>query len=129
MARVPPLTRLARWLIALGLIVVLSAFVYPFLVRNAVDAQSAIVADLHERLRLLEGIRDDMRTAKDSATIEVEIASTQTALARVEQRMQRRQNELRGLWKLNGRGPMLLVAGLLFVGIGVRLHRFVQYGE
>lgn len=129
MARVPPLTRLARWLIVLGLLVALSAFAYPFLVRNAVDAQREIAADLHERLRLLESIRDDMRTAKDSTTIDVEIASTQAALARVEQRMQRRQNELGSLWRLNGRGPMLLAAGLLFIGIGVRLHRFVQYGE
>lgn len=129
MARVPPLTRLARWLIALGLIVVFSAFAYPFLIRNAVDAQGEIAGDLHERMALLEDIREDMRTADDSVTIEAEIESTQAALARVEQRMQRRQNELQGVWRLNGRSPMLLVAGLLFIGIGVRLHRFVQYGE
>ncbi len=129
MARVPPLARLSRWLIALGLIVCLSALAYPFLIRNAADAQREIVADLQNRLALLEGIHTDVRTAKDSANVGAEIQSTQVALARVERRLRRRQDELRGVWRLNGRAPMLLFAGLLFVGIGVRLRRFVQYGE
>ncbi len=129
MARVPPLARLSRWLIALGLIVGLSAFAYPFLIRNAADAQREIVADLQNRLALLEDIRTDVRTPNDSANVGAEIESTQAALARVERRLRRREDELRGVWRLNGRAPMLLFAGLLFVGIGVRLRRFVQYGE
>ncbi len=129
MARVPPLARLSRWLIALGLIVGLSALAYPFLIRNAADAQHQIVADLQDRLELLEGLRADVRTAKDSANVGAEIESTQAPLARVERRLRRRQDELRGVWRLSGRAPMLLFTGLLFVGIGIRLRRFVQYGE
>jgi hypothetical protein len=129
MARVPPLARLARWLIVLGLIVMLSAFGYPFLVRNAIDSQREIAADLQARLELLQDMREDMRTAKDSTIITAEIESTETTMNRVQQRMRRRQYELRDMWRFNGKGPLLLVAGLLFAGMGYRLHRFVEYGE
>lgn len=129
MARKPPLERLARWIIALGVIVILSAFVYPFLVSGATESQQEITDGLADRLEFLEGILDDAITPEDSIAIAAEVDLTKDALARAHRRLERRRNEYESIWRWKGRGPMLIVAGILFLGIGVRLQRFVQYGE
>ncbi len=129
MSRKPPLERLARWIIGLGVIVLLSAFGYPLLVSGARESQEEITADLAERLEFLEGILDDAITPEDSAAIVVEVDLTKEALGRAHRRLDRRRNEYAGIWRWNGRGPMLIAAGLLFLGIGIRLRKFVQYGE
>jgi hypothetical protein len=109
--------------------VVLSAFAYPFVVSGAAESQQEITDSLADRLEFLEGILDDAITPADSVAIAAEVDQTKDALARAHRRLERRRNELDGIWRWNGRGPMLIVAGLLFLTIGIRLRRFVQYGE
>ena len=127
--RKPPLERLARWIIGLGIVVALSAFGYPLLVSGAMESQEEITESLAERLEFLEGILDDAITPEDSAAIAVEVEQTKEALARAHRRLDRRRSEYEGIWRWNGRGPMLIAAGLLFLGIGIRLRKFVQFGE
>ena len=129
MARKPPLERLARLVIGIGVVVILSAFFYPLIVKGAVESQQEITNELADRLAFLEGILDDAITPDDSVAIAAEVERTKNALARAHRRLERRSNEYEGIWRWNGRGPMLIVAGLLFLGIGIRLQRFVQYGE
>ena len=128
MARNPPLERLARWIIALGIVVILSAFGYPFIVGGAMESQQEITDGLADRLQFLEGILDDAITPEDSVAIAAEVDRTKDALARAHRRLERRRKEHDGFWRWSGRGPMLIVAGLLFITIGIRLRRFVQYG-
>lgn len=127
--RMPPLARLARWVVVLGIIVAFSAFAYPLVVRGSVDSQQEIVDALSGRLEFLERIVDDAVTPADSVAIAGEIASTRAALDRTQRRLERRQQEYADIWRWNGRGPMLIAVGLVFLGIGIRLNRFVQYGE
>jgi len=129
MSRQPPLTRLARLLVGLGIVVALSAFGYPFVVKSAMESQQQITADLAARLEFLEGALATAITPRDSVAIAVEVDRTKETLARSHRRLDRRQQEYRGIWRLNGRGPMLIVTGLLFFGMGIRLQRFAQYGE
>ena len=129
MPRKPPLERLARWVITLGLGVILSAFGYPYVVGGALESQTEITVRLADRLEFLEGILDDAITPADSVAIAAEVDRTKDALARAHRRLERRRREHEGIWRWNGRGPMLIVAGLLFLAIGIRLRRFVQYGE
>ena len=129
MKRKPPLERLARWVIVLGVIVILSAWAYPFIVSGAVESQQDITTGLASRLGFLERILDDAITPADSIAIAAEVDQTKDALARAHRRLERRRTERDGIWHWNGRGPMLIVAGLLFLTIGVRLRRFVHYGE
>jgi hypothetical protein len=129
MSRQPPLTRLARLLVGLGIVVALSAFGYPFVVKSAMESQQQITADLAARLEFLEGALATAITPRDSVAIAVEVDRTKETLARAYRRLNRRQEEYRGIWRLNGRGPMLIVVGLLFFGMGIRLQRFAQYGE
>ena len=129
MSRQPPLARLARLLVGLGIVIALSAFGYPFVLNNALQSQQEITGVLVARLEFLENALATAITPDDSVAIAVEVDRTKDTLARAHRRLYRRQQEYRGIWRFNGRGPMLIVVGLLFVGIGVRLHRFVQYGE
>lgn len=129
MSRQPPLTRLARLLVGLGIVVALSAFGYPFVVKNAMESQQRIADDLAARLEFLEGALATAITPNDSMAIAVEVDRTKETLARAHRRLDRRRREYGGIWRFNGRGPMLIVVGLLFIGVGVRLQRFVKYGE
>lgn len=129
MSRQPPLARLARLLVGLGIVIALSAFGYPFVLNNAIQSQQEITGVLAARLEFLENALATAITPDDSVAIAVEVDRTKDTLARAHRRLDRRQQEYRGIWRFNGRGPMLIVVGLLFIGIGVRLHRFVQYGE
>ncbi len=129
MSRQPPLARLARLLVGLGIVIALSAFGYPFVLNNALQSQQEITGVLAARLEFLENALATAITPDDSVAIAVEVDRTKDTLARAHRRLDRRQQEYRGIWRFNGRGPMLIVVGLLFVGMGVRLHRFVQYGE
>lgn len=129
MSRQPPLTQLARLLVVLGIVVAVSAFGYQFVVKNAMQSQQQISGDLEARLDFLENALATAITPDDSVAIAREVDMTEESLARAHRRLSRRQQEYRGIWRFNGRGPMLIVVGLLFFGIGVRLHRFVQYGE
>jgi uncharacterized protein HemX len=129
MSRQPPLTQLARLLVVLGIVVAVSAFGYQFVVKNAMQSQQQISGDLEARLDFLENALATAITPDDSVAIAREVDMTKESLARAHRRLSRRQQEYRGIWRFNGRGPMLIVVGLLFFGIGVRLHRFVQYGE
>jgi len=128
-SRQPPLARLARLLVGLGIVIALSAFGYPFVLNNAIQSQQEITGVLAARLEFLENALATAITPDDSVAIAVEVDRTKDTLARAHRRLDRRQQEYRGIWRFNGRGPMLIVVGLLFIGIGVRLHRFVQYGE
>lgn len=107
----------------------LSAFAYPFIVSGAAESQQEITDGLANRLEFLEGILDDAITPADSVAIAVEVDQTKNGLARAHRRLERRRREHEAIWRWNGRGPMLIVAGLLFLGIGIRLRRFVRYGE
>lgn len=129
MSRQPPLARLARLLVGLGIVIALSAFGYPFVLNNALQSQQEITGVLAARLEFLENALATAITPDDSVAIAVEVDRTKDTLARAHRRLDRHQQEYRSIWRFNGRGPMLIVVGLLFVGIGVRLHRFVQYGE
>jgi hypothetical protein len=129
MARKPPLERLARWIIALGIIVIVSAFTYPLIVKGAAESQEEITDGLADRLEFLEGILDDAISPEDSVAIAIEVDQTKDALTRAHRRLDRQRNQYEAIWRWNGRGPMLIVAGLSFLAIGIRLQRFVRYGE
>jgi len=127
--RTPSLATLARWLVALGVVTIFSGGGYTFIVKGSVHNQGEITERLADRLEFLETALDNAIAAKDSVAIAEEVERTKNSLARAHRRLDRRQAELEGMWHLNGRGPMLIVAGLVLVGIGVRLRRFEAYGE
>ena len=129
MRQTPSLATLARWLVALGIVTVLSGGGYTFLVKGSVHNQGEITESLTDRLEFLEAALDNAIAAKDSVAIVEEVERTKDSLARAHRRLDRRLAELESMWHLNGRGPMLIVAGLVLVGIGVRLRRFEAYGE
>jgi hypothetical protein len=96
---------------------------------GALESQEEITTSLADRLEFLESILDDAISPEDSIAIAKEVSLTKDALGRAHRRLDRQRVEYGGIWRWNGRGPMLIVAGMLLLGIGVRLRRFVHYGE
>jgi hypothetical protein len=53
---------------------------------------------------------------------------TRRGLSQARDHLQRRERDWDDLWRWNGRGPMLVVLGVVLLMMGLRLKRFEESG-
>jgi hypothetical protein len=83
---------------------------------------------MNQTLDSLSTIRDTLTDPARIAWMDNALDVTRRGLARAEDHLARSQRLRDSLWMWNGRGPLLVVVGMLFLLMGHRLHRFERYG-
>lgn len=128
MARQGMLHRLHQWLFVLGVAILAAPPLLTLSAKSGVARNGAWAATMDRTLDSLAAIRDTATDADQIVWLENALTVTRNGLATAELHLTRSRSMLDTLWTWNGRGPLLLVVGVLFLAIGFRLRRFARYG-
>ncbi len=120
--------RLHRWLVLIGLFMMASPVLLTFVSRSSLRSNRAWAAGLERRVDSLVEVGQG-GTSPDSAVITMELSAAERGLERARYHLTRAESRLETLWRLNGQGPLLLVAGAILVFLGYRVFRFEQFGD
>ncbi len=131
MRRIGGTPRLYRWLLVIGAVLLLTPAVLTYSARSSVTAHREWVDGLQRDVDSLDTRRADADADADPrlAEFERELVRGVDGLNRAQRRLAEAENARDSLWRVNGRGPLLLVAGIALLFLGLRLRRFEQYGE
>jgi hypothetical protein len=131
MRRVGGTPRLYRWLLIIGTVALLAPAMLTYSAASTVAARRERVDGLQQQVDSLDTRRADAEADDDPRLAEYErdLARSTGALERAQQQLTRAQRAQDSLWRLDGRGPVLLFAAILLLLLGYRLRRFEQFGE
>lgn len=128
MARHGVLHRLHQWLFVLGVVILAAPPLLTVSAKSAVTRNGAWAATMNRTLDSLAAIRDTATDSDQIAWLDHSLTITRNGLATAEFHLARSRSMRDTLWTWNGRGPLLIVVGVLFLAIGFRLRRFARYG-
>lgn len=120
--------RLHRWLVLIGLLMIVSPFLLTVLSKNSLRSNRDWAARLEQRV---DSLRDAAQggTSPDSAVITMQLSAAERGIERARYHVAQAEGRLEQLWRWNGQGPLLLVAGSILVFLGYRIFRFQQFGD
>jgi hypothetical protein len=122
------LHRLYQWLFVIGIAVLFAPPLLSLSTRSAVRRNQEWAETMNWTLDSLAAIRDTTTAPARVAWLDDAMEVTRTGLARAEQQLANARDLSDSMWRWNGRGPLLLVTGGIFVFIAIRLRRFERYG-
>ncbi len=120
--------RLHRWLVLIGLVMIASPFVLTIVSNSSLRSNGDWATGLQQRVDSLRELSDG-GTSPDSAVISMQLSAAERGLERARYQVARAEGRLERMWRWNGQGPLLLVAGALLVLMGYRIFRFQQFGD
>lgn len=120
--------RLHRWLVLIGIVMIASPFLLTAISRSSLRSNGDWADGLERRVdSLTEANRAG--ASPDSAVIIMQLAAAERGLERAQYHVARAERRLEALWRWNGQGPLLLVAGSILIFLGYRVFRFEQFGD
>lgn len=122
------LHRLHQWIFVLSIVVFAAPPLLTLSARSAVTRNRAWSATMDRTLDSLTAIRDTATAADQIAWLDDALAITRRGMANAEHQLANSRTLLESMWRWNGRGPLLLVVGAMFLLIALRLRRFERYG-
>lgn len=120
--------RLHRWLVLIGLIMIASPLLLTVVSKGSLQSNGDRAAGLERRVDSLREVGQD-GTSPDSAVITMQLGVAERGLERARHQVARAEDRLARLWRWNGQGPLLLVAGAILLFLGYRVFRFQQFGD
>lgn len=123
--------RVYRWLLALSVVLMASPLALTIGAYDAVASSRSWVASVSGAVDSLAALRHTAEETGDPQlpAYEASVAERRIELARARRRLERAQLSAAGLWRITGRGPLLLAAGCALALLGLRLRRFERYAE
>ena len=123
--------RIYRWLLVLGVAILASPVLLTASAHGTVASYQEWTASLTQAVDSLRVLTRDAEAHGDPALPEYDaaLADRTAELDRAVHRLDRARRGARQLWRLTGRGPLLLAAGAGLLLLGLRLRRFEQYGD
>lgn len=131
MRRIGGTPRIYRWLFVIGTVLLLTPAALTYSTASSVAAHREWVDGLHREVDSLDARRTHAEDDADPRLGEYErnLARRADELKKAQEQLARTEHAQDSLWRGSGRGPLLLVAGIALVVLGLRLRRFEQYGE
>ncbi len=122
------LARRSLWLFIVGGLCLIGAVSLTVQADRAVNRERALADTLSALVEQLDGELRTARTNLDSATLQREIAGRREGVASARYHLAGGERHRAGLWKWNGVGTVLTVAGVLLLTGGVLARRSTRSG-